>query len=103
MTAWRGGGVCTAAPLVKLFVVTTAVRLPAVLGLVENETVSAVAVATVTVPTALLLNTTVLCDAVVSKPKPLIVTVLALAARLLVLLVTTGVTLATCTAEPLLT
>ena len=38
-------------PLLTLLVVTTAVRLPAVLGLVEKVTVSWVAVAVVTVPT----------------------------------------------------
>ena len=41
-------------------VVTTAVRLPAVVGLVENVTVSEVAVAVVTVPAAPSLKTTVL-------------------------------------------
>ena len=72
-------------------VVTTAVRLPAVAGLVENVTVSDVAVAAVTVPTAPLLKAIVLLPAVVSKPEPLMVTVVALAARLAVLLVTVGV------------
>ena len=66
---------CTAVPLLTLSVVTTAVRLPAVVGLVENVTVSEVAVAAVTVPTAPLLKTTVLLAAVVSKPKPLMVSV----------------------------
>ncbi len=60
-------------------------------------TVSEVAVAAVTVPTAPSLKATVLLAAVVSKPKPLMVIVVALAARLAVLLVTTGVTVATCT------
>src|SRR5262249_28650813 len=50
-----------------------------------------------------LLNDTTLCAATVSKPKPLIVSVVAFAARFAVLLVTTGMTLATCTAAPLLT
>ena len=63
----------TAAPLLILFVVTTAVRLPAVSGRVERVMVSDVAVASVTVPAAPLLKTTVLFVAVVSKPKPLIV------------------------------
>ncbi len=94
---------CTAVPLLTLSVVTTAVRLPAVVGLVENVTVSEVAVAVVTVPTAPSLKVTVLLAAVVSKPKPLMVIVVALAARLAVLVVTTGVTVATCTAAPLLT
>ena len=74
---------------------TTAVKLPAVCGLVENVTISEVAVAVVTVPTAPLLNTTVLLPATVANPKPLIVTVVALIARLEVLLVTTGITVAT--------
>ena len=99
----RDRGDLHAAPLVAPSVVTTAVRLPAVVGLVENVTVSEVAVAAVTVPTAPSLKTTVLLPAVVSKPKPLMVSVVALAARLAVLLVTTGVTVATCTAVPLLT
>ena len=68
----------------------------------RNVTVSEVAVAAVTVPTAAPLNATVLFDGVVAlKPKPLIVSVVALAARSAVLLVTTGVTVATCTAVPL--
>src|ERR1700719_2132466 len=93
---------CTAAPLLTPSVVTTAVRLPAVVGLVEKVTVSEVAVAAVTAPTAPLLKTIVLLPGVVSKPEPLIVTMAALAARLAVLLVTVGVptadtTVATCT------
>ena len=77
--------------------------MPTAVGLVDNVTVSEVAVAEVTVPTAPSLKTTVLLPAVVSKPKPLIVSVVALAARLAVLLVTTGMTVATWTAAPLLT
>lgn len=61
----------------------------------EKVIVSAVAVALVTSPMAPLFNTTELFARVVSKPKPLMVTVVALARRLLVLLVTTGVTVAT--------
>lgn len=83
------------------FVVTIAVKLPAAAGLVEKETVRDVAVAAVTVPTAPLLNTTVFCDGVVLKASPVIVTVLALAARLVVLTVTDGTTDATTTAAPL--
>jgi hypothetical protein len=90
-------------PLLSLLVVTTAVRFPAVVGFVEKVTVSAVLVAVVTVPTAPLLRTTVLFAAVVLKPKPLIVNVAALAARFVVLLVITGITVATWTAAPLLT
>ena len=92
---------CTAVPLLTPSVVTTAVRLPVAVGLVPKVTVSEVAVAAVTVPTAPLLNVTVLWASVVSKPAPLMLSVLALMARLLVLLVTTGATVATCTAEPL--
>lgn len=76
-----------------LLVVTTAVKLPAA-GLTENDTVSEVAVAEVTVPTAPLLNATVLFAAVVLKPVPAIVMVVAEFARLAVLLVTVGVTVA---------
>ena len=74
-------------------VVTTAVKLPAA-GLVENVTVSEVAVALVTVPTAPLLNTTVLFAAVVLKPVPAIVMVVAEFDKLVLLLVTVGVTVA---------
>lgn len=81
--------------------VTTAVSDPAAVGLVENLTVRVVGVAAVTLPTAPLVNVTKLSPAVVSKPKPWIVTVLALAARFVVLLVTTGMTAATCTGDPL--
>ncbi len=49
---------CTAVPLLTLLLVTMAVRLPAA-GLVEKVTVSEVAVALVTVPTAPLFSTTV--------------------------------------------
>ena len=77
---------CTAAPLLTPSVVTTAVRLPAAVGLVENVTVSEVVVAAVTVPTAPSLKATVLLPAVVSKPKPLMVSVVALMPRLAVLL-----------------
>lgn len=73
-----------------------AVRLPAAFGFVEKLTVSEVAVAAVTVPTAPLLNCMVLFEGVVeSNPKPLIVIVEALARRFEVLLVTTGLTVAT--------
>ncbi len=92
----------TAAPLLMLLVVTIAVRLPAD-GRVENVTVSEVAVAAVTVPTAPLLKTTVLLAAVVLKPVPVIVTVLELDARLVLTWVTVGLIVDTCTAEPLLT
>lgn len=74
---------------------TTAVRLPADVGLVENVTVNEVAVAAETVPTAPLLKVTVLLAAVVLKPVPAIVIVAELAARFDVAFVTVGVSLAT--------
>ena len=78
-----------------------AVRDPAVAGLVEKVTVIEVAVADVTSPTAPLFKVTVLFAIVESKPNPLITTVDPLAARFAVLLVTTGITVATLIAEPL--
>lgn len=75
-------------------VVTTAVRLPSVVGLVPNVTVKAVGVAAVTVPTAPLLKTTVLLASVGLKPNPLITTPFALIATAVVRLVTTGITVA---------
>ncbi len=90
-------------PLLTPLVVTTADKLPAEVGFVENVTVSVVGVAAVTVPTAPLLKATVLLLALVSKPEPLIVTRVALAATLVVLVVTVGLTVATLTADPLLT
>lgn len=86
---------CNAGPLLKLLVVTTAIKLPAEVGLVPKVTVNAVAVAAVTVPTAPLSNTTKLFPTVVLKPKPLMVSVEALAERFPELLVTTGITVAT--------
>ena len=84
---------CTAEPLETPLVVTTAVKLPTARWLLlENVTVSELAVAAVTVPAAWPLNTTVLLAGVVLKPKPLMVTVVALAARLAVLPVTIGAT-----------
>lgn len=72
-----------------------AVSEPAASGLVENVTTKLVAVAEVTVPTAPLLNVTVLLPGVVLKPKPLMVMVAAASDRLVVLAVTTGRTSAT--------
>jgi hypothetical protein len=95
VTAGATVAIWVAAPLESELEVTTAVRLPSEVGLVENVTVSDVAEAVVTVPTAPLLKTTVLLAATVENPKPLIVTVAELIARLAVLLVTTGVTVAT--------
>lgn len=84
----------TAAPLEKPFVVTTTVRLPAVVGFVENVTVSDVAVAAVTVPTAPLSKVTVLFAATVLNPAPVIVIVDAFAANDVVAAVTAGATVA---------
>lgn len=81
---------CTAPTPAMPLEVTKAVKLPALVGLVEKVTTSSVAVAAVTVPTAPLLKTTELLAAVKSKPKPLMVTVSALAAKPVVALVTTG-------------
>jgi hypothetical protein len=61
-----------------LLVVTTAVRLPAVVGLVDSVTVRDVAVVVVTVPAAPLLKTTVFRLATGSNPRPLMVKVVAL-------------------------
>lgn len=94
---------CTADPLDCVFVVTIAVKLPTEVALVENVTVSAVVVAAVTVPTAPLLNVTELSSTLVLKPKPLIIMLVALTFKLAVLLVIKGLTVATCTASPLLT
>ena len=93
---------CTAAPLARLLEVTTAVKLPIVVGFVLKVTVSDVAVAAVTVPAAPRLNTTVLLAGVGSKPSPEMMTVAALGARFAKLLVRRGTTAATCVAEPLL-
>lgn len=91
---------CTAAPLLRLLVVTIAVRLPAEVGAVVRLTVSVVAVAAVTVPTAPLLKLTVLLAAVVENPTPVIVRLLAFAERrAVVFVVTTGLTSAIKTAE----
>ena len=91
---------CTAVPLATEFILTIAVNGPAA-GLVERDIVKAVAVAEVTVPTAPLLNATVLLAAVVSNPVPLMVIVAALAARFAVAAVSVGLTTATLTAAPL--
>ncbi len=75
--------------------VTTAVKLPTAVGLVPKVTVSEVAVADVTVPTAPLFRTTELFASVVLKPNPRMMTVLAVINCAAVLDVTTGATVAT--------
>lgn len=92
---------CTALPLLIVSVLTVDDNVPAMVGSVVKVTVNKVGVADETVPAAPLSNVTTLSVAVVSNPKPAMVTVVALAARLAVLLVTTGITLATCSAVPL--
>lgn len=67
---------CTAEAEATPRVVTVAVSAPAQ-GFLEKVTVSDVAVAAVTVPSAPLLNTTVLSAGVVLNPLPVIVTVVA--------------------------
>ncbi len=85
----------TAAVFCAPFVVTRAVKFPAV-GFLDNVTVSRVAVADVTVPIAPLLNATVLLAAVVLKPEPLMRTVDASGASVAdVFNVTTGNNVAT--------
>ncbi len=64
------------------------------MGFVENVTVSDVVVAEVTVPTAPLSKMTVLFAATVSKLVPVIVTVVAVAARFVAAAVTVGDTVA---------
>ena len=85
---------CMGVPVFTPLEVTTAVKEPA-LGRVLKVIVRAVPVAAETVPTAPLLNKTVLLAAVVSKPNPLIVMVVADKARFDVLVVTIGRTVAT--------
>lgn len=84
-----------AVPLATPPEVMIAVKLPVLTGFVENVTVSDVAEALVTVPTAPLLKTTVLLASTVLKPNPVMTTVDAVRARLVVLEVTTGRTFAT--------
>ena len=84
------------------FVVTIAVRTPAVAGSVEKATVIDVEVAAVTAPTAPLLNVTVLFTIVVSNPMPLIVSVFVSAViGFEISTETTGMMFATCTGAPL--
>lgn len=82
--------ISTAAPLDSEFETTTAVSDPASVGFVVNVTVSDVADAEVTVPSAPLFRVTMLLAATESNPSPLMVAVVAFAATVVVLLVTTG-------------
>lgn len=83
-----------AAPLLTPLLVTIAVSSTGEVGFVLKVIVREVVVASVTVPTAPLLKTTLLLAAAVSNPNPLIVKVVASASRLEALLVTTGKTVA---------
>ncbi len=95
--------IATRLPLLNELVLTDALNTPATVGLVEKFTVSEVPDALATVPTAPLSNVTRLLAAVGSKPKPLITTEDALAAiSPVAFAVMAGITVATCTAEPLL-
>ena len=78
-------------PLLRLLVVTTAVRLTALVGCVEKLTVNCVDEAELTVPMAPLLNVTVLFDGVVSNPVPVILMTVTSIFRFLVLSVTVGI------------
>ena len=93
--------ICLAEPLLPPKEVTTAVRLPTAVGLVPKVTVRLVAVALVTVPVAPSFKVTVLFPgAELSKPVPVIVTVVAVIGLLVVASVTVGAatTVATCVA-----
>ena len=93
----------TADPLVRVFEVTIAVKLPVAVGLVVSEIASELTEAAKTVPMAPPLNATVLLAITGLKPNPLITRLVPLSARLNALFVTTGSIAATCTAVPLLT
>ena len=72
----------------KLFNVTTAVRLPGVVGGVVKVTTNLLEVAKMIVPIAPLLKVTVLLAGVVEKPVPLMTIVGAFIARFVVFVVT---------------
>ncbi len=83
---------CTPEPLLMPLDVTVADKLTAAGRREVSETVSDVALAVVTVPTAPLSKVTVLLAAIASKPKPAMTILLAVAARSAVLSVTAGLT-----------
>jgi hypothetical protein len=85
----------TALPLERVLVVTDAFKLPAAVGRVVKVTVKAVVVARDTVPTAPPENVTVLLEAVGSNPKPSMIKDEPLSARLVLAVVTIGLTAAT--------
>ena len=91
---------CTGLPLLIVFVVTTAVRLPRD-GVVLKVTNNWVAVALVTVPVPLL-KATVLLAVMVLNPVPSMVKVVAVTSRSLVFTVTEGATVAVCPVKAML-
>ena len=73
---------CTGEPLLPPLVVTTAVRVPLLLGGVIKETISWVEVAELTIPTAPRLSATVLFAAMGIKLVPLMVSVVAVVVKI---------------------
>ena len=73
---------CTGEPLLPPLVVTTAVRVPLLLGGVIKETINCVKVAELTIPTAPRLSATVLFAAIGIKLVPLMVSVVAVVVKL---------------------
>ena len=93
VTAGITSATCVAT-LARELVVTVAFNAPTV-GVVVNVIDNVVAVEEVTVPTAPLLNETVFSEALELNPNPLMVSVVVLAANDAVLLVITGISVAT--------
>ena len=81
--------------LARELVVTVAFNAPTADALVVNVMDNVVAVEEVTVPTAPLVNETVFSEATELNPNPLMVSVVVFAANAAVLLVTTGISVAT--------
>ena len=112
LVAVQGGGdeagltvaTCTALPLLTPLTVTLASRSVPGDRLLRplRLTVRLVAVASVTAPVTPLSKVTLSFAALLSRPSPLMVKLVALAGRSAVLGVTTGAMVATCTALPLL-
>ena len=86
---------CTGVPLLAPLVITTAVKLPAMVGGVVKFRINWVDVAELTEPTAPLFKVTVLFPGVVLNLVPLMVSVVALINWLAVFSVTVGITVAT--------
>ena len=94
---------CTGVPLLAPLVITTAVKLPTMVGGVVKFTVNWVDVAELTEPTAPLFKVTALFPGVVLNPVPFMVSVAALINWFVVFNVIVGMTVATWTGVPLLT